>query len=1012
MQEPEDNVTEDAIADWQTKKSEAAPAGSDANLSQFSSSLFEGSTQQSDAVQLPKTTHKRRLNLADGLLPDVAGVEEGARKKRRTQNRYILLESQDLDEHSPSHQANDNSTQSSSPIGHGVTGPNIGRLVVELPPDPRFDRSEYQHVLLSQSSQGTAIAAQGVDSHPEEAPSAVERFVNYSNRTIPDSQEVPGYSISDTANSVPREDLDLSIESQNHTDIVDTDHPQSGAQSVADNSGSVAEIPSHQPEHPAANEPTNVDSTTGFIQETLSGSVESTLQEPQVSAIDSPEPSQGPELTSVDPGFLTQLPFDVDPSASPSSRTPIYANNSLSEVSVNPGNSTQPSQAAQIVPNSISQPEAIQTQSRSERDFSVYNDEIEFVPATLQSQPQGSPPSSQALSELDVNTRISSSAPVSHGATLQALSGRLSSSQHIPEKVSDNTEAEEVAVDQSSPIPHFPVNLSSQSSERSKARLLDRTVSPTNNMESASASSTPLPMSARDRLRRIQEQNFAQLNLELNLDGNLDEPTTPVPMADTSFTNILQPEQPVDLSAPLLSPSLLVPSVEEDHNAVHTTVRPENDLQLNERTFNGTTVETNYEAAPEDQPATLDPSALTLSIENDGIDNDVTGSPSIPSDDDHAPSGSGVDHDDLEVPLSNGQPPDYERGLLRYIKSSPNEHLVTLPLASNIRPQYTEIIQESRNDLEAYSYAFSAKPYQTPEPALTSKVVDMFTRLFDICDLPPFLEALTSIPPESITKHIRGTNSKFAFVGQFLEYLQDALSDKKVLILARPGKIVDLLNNLVTTEGYQGIHPTAESTVQHPQAVVVASTSDDLSLLPADFDVVIAFDHTFRQDLLPPRNDGIQPVLLTLITSTSIQHINMHISDTVEPSSERRNVLLLALCSSAEVMENPEPGFIQPHEIASIFAKYVERPDDDDFDWTAQDLPEIIYDAIAAASSQSEPMPSSLGVNGTMHPTTNRKRSLVSIFMDQHRTSYASNMISRTILMICPLNVQEYPSLK
>lgn len=909
---------------------------------------------------------------------DVADLDEGARERRRTQHRYLVLESQDLDG-SSSHEANDNSTQSSSaPIVHWETGPEIGRLVVELPPDPRFDRSEYQQVSLSQSTQGTGIATWGDEPQAEEAISAGEQFVNHSNRTIPDSQEVSGNSISDTANSGPRLDLDPSTESRHHTDLADTDYHSSpsGVHSVAENSGSVAEIPSHQPEHPAPNEPTNLGSAIDFIQETLSGSVESTIQEPPTSTINSPESSQEAELTPVDPGFLTQLPFDVDANATPSPTAATHAHDLLSEVGVTPRNSTQPSQAAQIVPNSISQPEAIQTQSRSERDFSVFNDEIDFVPATSQCQPRGSQNSSQALSEVDVNTRISSSAPVSHGPALQALSGSLPSSRHITEKASGDSRAEEVEVDQSSSAPHHAENPSSQSLDCSKARPLDRPVTPTDNMESASASSTPMAMSARERLRRIQERNFSELNLELNLGA----PTTStssvqVPVADTGFSNILQPGQTADLSAPLLSPSLLVLSVEDDHNAASATLHSDSALQLNGQIFNSTTVETGYEAPIEEQPATLDPSALTLSIENDGIDHDVTGSPSIPSDDDHATSG--VDHDDLEVLSVHGQTQDYERSLLQPIKCGANEHLVTLPLASNIRPQYTEMVEESKSDLVLYSSAFEDKPYKTPEAALSSRVDDLFTRLFDICDLPPFLEALTSIPPEGVTKHIRGTNSKMAFVGQLLENLRDLGSDKKVLILARPGKIIDLLNNLITTEGYQGINTVAESTFQHPQTVVVASTLDDLSLFPADFDVVIAYDHTFRQDLLPSRDDGVQPVVLTLITSTSIQHISMRISDTLQPM-ERKNILLLGLCSSTVIMENPEPGFAQSHEIAEIFAKYIEEPQDDNFYWEPQVLPEFIFDAVAL-HSQAEPTRSSLGVNGTMEPTANRKRSLVSV---------------------------------
>ncbi|KAI0124143.1 hypothetical protein BJ170DRAFT_598466 [Xylariales sp. AK1849] len=988
--EPARNVTLDAIEDWQKNKRTIAASESDVHGN--GSSQPEASTQGSEAPTRPNDTRKRRLHSVGGFVSNTSSPEVSEQKRRRTDdtrrarlNRYLVLDSEDTKTGSSRNQTQGEPTQSTTTPSQDTSGRNLSRIVVELHQNPEFDPSEYQQVQLSETSQALSEASQGDDS-----------IRVYSNRTIPDSQEVSGYSISDNTNSGALLDPALLlIESQNCTDLADTDHSQS---EVHQTFGLGTGIPSHQPEQLTPEQvTTNLRSTSGFKSTSHS---EPDAPDFQPSGRESSQPSERPGLGERNPGFLTQLPIDFNdatPTSSAGSATTSTAHHQSRSQQISENHSTQnhsvsgvtvtsqlSSQAAQVVPHSIDQSGGIQSQSRSERDFSICNDEDEIVPETVQQQPrvqQDSQNSSQALSELDGNSRISSS----------ALLSREPASQHLSDKSSGENRAEVEADRLSSPDSHHLTRPASQSSDRPWATNSvpsARPVTPTIVMDRASVASTP-PLSAKEKLRQIRARTFGQ--------SIVDAPTAIAPpstvtilesIVQESSANVPQPEQPVNLSVPVISPSLLVSTVEVDQRegiVPGFESRTDDALPFHEPplvgpVFGSSTIETTYGTGLEDQPATLDPSALTLSIENDIVepDTDVVGSPSIPTDDGLAPSThlpeSVIGHDDGPMPLDNGEMETYGGTVLPYILSGPNEYLITLPLAANIRPQYTDIIQEAGDDLATYNSAFTAVPFQPPEPALVSRVDDVFARLFDICDLPPFLETLPSLAPNQITKHIRGTNSKFAFVGQLLENLRHLQSTKKVLILARSGQIIDLLKNIIKTEGYNPFYMMAgTSTGRYPQVVMVASTSDDLSSLPVAFDVVIAYDHTCRPDILPPRDDGSPPLILALITSTSIQHINLRISDKIDPL-DRKNMLMLALCASAPHMQSLDQGFPQPHEVAESFANFIEVPDNDDFYWTPQELPADIFENIVD-SSQLEPMQSTSGAGGDAQRAPSRKRS-------------------------------------
>lgn len=1020
-QEPAANVTEDSIEAWEQKLRSNQLASEADNSSQLEPDIQESATGASIQVVEKRILEEGEEENAsvtgpDGVEQDEGGQSDAKRRRIEQRSRTSVLDSQDTGDSLLTAQ------QDSSPSGQKSTGARVLRgIEVLLPRRAEFDPSEYQLVELSSGQNSTAQTQEQVGTEEPESASQEARL--HSNRTIPDSQAVSDFT-----------DATFRVDSQPQV------HDSEPHVAEAWHHSESADIPSHQVE-PLVVKPVSINFESG----PYSARESRTQKNQEPSREDNSQraagsPSAGVSNEGAD--FVSQEPYDFDLDAgAPTSPTEDQQPNNQQHQDLSQPTSTSESslesqgiasvsvstrtvrsgissQAAQVVPHSLSQSQGFQTQLLQSRDFSfsLYSDigqQGEVVPETSQQPAQDSQNSSQALSELDGNSRISSSAPLSRG----------------PDKSSGEHQAEPPGAHLgSAPSPSPPTaNVNAQPSDKPRARSSTTALQSLTPIREMEGSATGTPMSARDRFRQVLE------NLDRRLGRTAtDEPnpsaTVPSATVDNSVggllsINPLPSDQPmVGFSEPLISPSLLVPSVEADHHHAPLGVSPHEDIPMQvpeEPLFENATGATHYHPILE-QPATLDPSALTLSIENDMVDdhgaadhgpaivdhddhdvvshdehdvadvtnhmNDDSGSPSIPTDD-IQPTSPGQDSSVEPAPSANGEEEDeeemevFEGNILPYIQSAADEYLLTLPLASNVRPEYVEIIREANADLVAFNAAFTVPPYQTPGAGLVARIDKMFSRLFDICDLPPFLDTLPVMNPEQITKHLRQTNSKFAFVGDLLELLQRAGSEKKILILARPGQIIELLNNLVSTEEYHHIQidggKISESTDhEHPQTVVVASTAEDLSALPTDYDVVIAFDHTFRRTQLPPRSSNVDPIppILVLVTTSSIQHINMRISDKIEPLG-RKNYLMLALYASMDEMENPDPNFHQAHQIAEIFANRIDLASDDEFYWTPQELPEAIFEHIAA-SSQAGGTQSNPG-RSTLRLPTSRKRSLV-----------------------------------
>ncbi|RYP26609.1 hypothetical protein DL768_011685 [Monosporascus sp. mg162] len=647
-------------------------------------------------------------------------------------------------------------------------------------------------------------------------------------------------------------------------------------------------------------------------------------------------------------------------------------------------------------PSNTGTPAEIQEQERdhSQESFALY-DEQGIVPNAATREPEehlNSQNSSQALSELNGNTRNPPSAPRIQELDSQAELRSIPLSQITSEKRVDRNRARVSSAGQpSSPSLGQQSELSpSVTPSVSRRRLFERQSRPSTEMEDPEALQPR--MSAKEKLRLLRERHFAALDFGAPGQSS-DAPTgsgaAPLPADQTETQTPTEPNVQVgtvlDFSVPVppAGDLMILPfggpaeTMQDKQSPVpETTQTSDGHQHADSLPLHMSSAHMAYDASHEEPPATLDPSNLTLSIE----DRDL--SPSVPTDDALAESAGPEDF----IPSvdfskqSDDELPQKSSGHLPYIPTGVNEHLITLPFFASTsgREQYNDIIRENQDLITSYNSAFLVSPYQRPNQAVISAMDHMFSRLFDFCDFPPFLETAVELGPEVVTKHVVGTNPKFCFVDEFLFHLNRLGSTKKIGILARPGQLLDLLSNVVQTRGYRLIRPGQETsnvvTDRSSLTVAIQSTSEDSSSLLSDADAVIAFDHTYRRDLLPPSDEANPPLVLLLANTNSIQHINMRVSEDMEPL-ERKNYLMHALVKAMQYIEEPDYTLRKPPEIAEMFAQYLEMPDNDDFYWEPQELPEDIFEGLPEVRSQMQPSQPSLEPFTAPRAPGSRKRS-------------------------------------
>ena len=309
-----------------------------------------------------------------------------------------------------------------------------------------------------------------------------------------------------------------------------------------------------------------------------------------------------------------------------------------------------------------------------------------------------------------------------------------------------------------------------------------------------------------------------------------------------------------------------------------------------------------------------------------------------------------------------------------YFKPDPSERefIVTLPIANNMRHVYLDVIRRNKAIMTAFGGLFGSETPQSPPETLVANLDQVFEELYDLCDLPSFAESLPTMTPEEMRKHATGTSSKFSFVYEFLEQIRD--TSLRVLIVSKPGRAFLYLDALLSSSGFNYSHLGAEpSHVDDEDALSVVLATSDMSIpsLP-EFDVLINFDHTTRSIKV----DNATCVLF-LVVAGSLEHIDLKLSDEMDPM-ERRNALNYATVAARELVDEPDREQPQPHEAALVFAQFVKWPENG-IVWESQELPPETFDFwLSSQPSMQEAQQGPALVVDISTRSSSRKRQLVS----------------------------------
>ncbi|KAF5018213.1 hypothetical protein F66182_9816 [Fusarium sp. NRRL 66182] len=298
-------------------------------------------------------------------------------------------------------------------------------------------------------------------------------------------------------------------------------------------------------------------------------------------------------------------------------------------------------------------------------------------------------------------------------------------------------------------------------------------------------------------------------------------------------------------------------------------------------------------------------------------------------------------------------------------------HLVTLPLHASERSRYVETIRERKVDIESFASCFTEGNYKEPNEALVQKMDQLFNDLVNICDYPQGIigTPLEKSPNQDLAKACREANSKFSFLS---ELMNDLTSEIRILIIVRTPELQRLIFALTEVEG---IECSAESIDRHTsypslQRITLALANEDFD--PFNFDVVIGYDHAFRDSSINAQlsADSVRkrPLVLMLTATHTIEHIGSRYLNNVS-RLEEKHALLASTVIAKRYLEEPERGYGEPHQVAKVFADHLNR-DSDTLSWAPQSVPDDVLDIFESSVSQAQPA----FAEGLLHGNGHKRR--------------------------------------
>ncbi|KAF4959807.1 hypothetical protein FGADI_1309 [Fusarium gaditjirri] len=280
---------------------------------------------------------------------------------------------------------------------------------------------------------------------------------------------------------------------------------------------------------------------------------------------------------------------------------------------------------------------------------------------------------------------------------------------------------------------------------------------------------------------------------------------------------------------------------------------------------------------------------------------------------------------------------------------------VTLPMQASRRSYYGEVIEDHKDEIQAFSRCFTGETPEEPSEELIKKIDNLFYRLFEICDYPQDVigSVLETLPSSELARYCCDANPKFSFLFELISALNG--KEKEILIVVGTKELMRLLFKLAEAAK---VECSAENINQHAKfasfaRISIALTSEDFD--PFNFDVIIGYDFHYPSSLIARQlcDNTVRklPLVLRLVTTYSIEHVYGPLDGATE--LEAKNAILASTVSASRYLEEPERGYCEPHEVAEIFANYFNGITDT-LNWEPQGVPDDVLDIFENPGTQTQ----------------------------------------------------------
>jgi hypothetical protein len=296
-------------------------------------------------------------------------------------------------------------------------------------------------------------------------------------------------------------------------------------------------------------------------------------------------------------------------------------------------------------------------------------------------------------------------------------------------------------------------------------------------------------------------------------------------------------------------------------------------------------------------------------------------------------------------PDEEEQPSETGEVILSLPPMKPTDHVILLPLASMVRNVYKATITNRRREILAFVNSVEMDPKLLEQMDAMVEELKMLTDHQDL--ITDISGTQPAVPDEHQAKWAETCSTKCLFLRYLLYDLRRV--EKHVAILARPGKMLDILESILKVNSFIYERPDRPSRSNNRAVGPLRITLLPTGLNGGQYvvnraDAVIAFDETFRASeryskVLRPHlyEPGKLSPLISLMVAYSAEHIELCLPKFDDPI-ERKMCLVNFIAQKRERLGDLDDGLLWPQQVATAVAQYLRV---DDSTWPLPENPDI-----------------------------------------------------------------------